>query len=142
MWTRWAVVAVVVAVGGCAQPKPLDCKPPREKAFGCLERYEGQSYRQMLLGCFPFSEPERIAGAWVHGFETNEFYERASASRELIHKAVGHTQLQLEDSEKLGSTYRVFQMEIVGRRSRCNMGFPRHIIVVDRVLSQAELPQP
>ena len=133
-----ALVAFITAAG-CGQGAPQKCEVAKAQGFECLERHRGKSDRQMLLGCFPFSPPERITGAWVHGFETNEFYEGDTASRELINRAVGDTQLEVDGSEQLGARLRVFQIDFVGRRSQCDMGFPRNIILVDRVSSRREL---
>ena len=92
----------------------------------------------MLLGCFPFSQPQRISGAWVSGFETNEFYEGERASRSLINKQIGHTELEIGNVAPVGPYPTVFQMEFIGRRSQCDMGSPRHIIIVDQVISRQE----
>lgn len=93
----------------------------------------------MLLGCFPFSKPERITGAWVAGFETNEFYEGEPASASLVNRRVGDTQLAIEIPVRSGPFLQMYQLDFVGRRSLCDMGFPKHIIVVDRIISRREV---
>jgi len=107
----------------------------------CIHGYDNKPDREMLLGCFPFSSPERIKGAWVHGFETNEFYEGSVASPALINKSVGDTELEIDEADRPVSLPKVFQLDFVGRRSRCDMGFPRHIIIVDRINARHELIQ-
>jgi hypothetical protein len=129
------MLVAALALGSCQPGPPQDCKVAAEQAMRCMEVYRGKSNREMLLGCFPFSSPERIAGAWVTGFETNEFYEREQASPALIHKRVGDTELHIE-GESAPATPTVFQMEFLGRRSQCATGFPRHIILLDRVISK------
>jgi hypothetical protein len=104
-----------------------------------MERFEGQSDRKLLLACLPFAPPERIAGAWVTGFETNEFYEGERAAPSLIHRNVGHTQLEIDEAKgPVEPTPRLYQMEFVGRRSQCDGGFPRHTIIVDKIISKTE----
>ena len=135
---RTSVVISAFALASCSSDPPRDCEVASKQALQCLERFRGKTDRELLLGCFPFSLPQRVAGAWVSGFETNEFYEGKKASPSLIHKAVGDTGLQFQMMENHGPSIRVYQIEFVGRRSQCEMGFPHHTIVVDRVISQAE----
>ena len=93
----------------------------------------------MLLECFSFSRPETISGAWVTGFETNEFYEGKRALPALVNTQVGETQLQMTGAAQLGPRLRLFQLKLVGRRSSCDMRFPHHLIVVDKVLARQEI---
>lgn len=108
----------------------------------------------MLLACFPFSKPERMAGAWVSGFETNIFYENERASPTIFDKL--RAPLQNPNATKHDLEYtaliisgptpgphvpidgqlRVFQMDFVGRRGKCAVG-PEHQVVVDKVLSRS-----
>lgn len=132
-------ILALVTLSGCSVEPPQDCKVAFKQGFQCTERYRGKSDREMLLACIPFTKPERITGAWVHGFETNEFYEGESASAALIGKRIGDTELEIEGADRLGPSRRLFQMDFIGRRSRCDMGFPRHIIIVERIKSQREV---
>ena len=94
--------------------------------------------REMLLACFPFSKPEKIEGAWYYGFETNMFYEGKHASLgDLGVNSAGETSLQYDPHLPNDGQLRVLQIQLVGRRSRCPMGFPNHIIFVDRVISSS-----
>ncbi len=131
-------ISAAFAVAACQAGPPRDCEVAGKQGLECIERYRGKSDSKMLLGCFPFSKPERIAGAWAHGFETNEFYEGQRASASLVNKGVGETQLQIEGVQSGGPAVRVYQIEVIGRRSRCDMGFPHHIIVVEKVVSKFE----
>jgi hypothetical protein len=133
----WTLVALM-ALGACNSGPPANCKVAGEQAMQCIERYSGKSDDDMLPGCFPFSKPERIFGAWVSGFETNEFYEGEQASPALVNKHGGHTELELEDVGSTGPFPVVFDMEFIGRRSQCDMGVPRHIILVDQLISRQE----
>ena len=133
MMRAW-VVAIAVVLSSCQSGAPQDCEVADAEALQCIERYRDKSDREMLEGCYPFSPSERIAGAWVTGFEINEFYEGAQASADLVHKQVGDTALEIESVKKRRPTPTIYQMEFLGRRSLCDMGFPRHVIVVDRVL--------
>ena len=46
----------------------------------CMKTHRGTDRREMLPACLPFSQPEEMKGAWVYGFETNQFYENERAS--------------------------------------------------------------
>lgn len=133
------IVLVALCTGcGSSPDPPQNCKVAEKQAFQCLERNGGKSHREMLLACLPFSKPERISGAWVFGFETNHFFEGEQAS--LEHKGRTST-TKLEPGLELGLDTRPkpYQVEVVGRRSQCDMGFPRNIILVDRVIAKQEL---
>jgi hypothetical protein len=91
----------------------------------------------MLLACFPFSKPETIKGAWYYGFETNVFLEGKHASPDRGFNSEGDTNLQYDPHLPNDGQLRVLQIQLVGRRSQCPMGFPKHIIVVDRVISSS-----
>lgn len=138
MKTGW-VLLLAVGLGSCVESPLPNCNPSREEAFGCLERHRGKSGREMLLACYPFSKPERIEGAWVAGFETNEFYEGEPVSESLVGKRVGDTQLETEIPVRSGPFPQLHKLDFVGRRSLCDMGFPKSIIVVDRVISRREV---
>jgi hypothetical protein len=129
----------VATLAGCSAKPPQDCEVAHRQTLQCIERYRGQSGARFLLGCYPFSEPERISGAWIAGFETNEFYEGARASPALMNMRVGDTQLEVEGLPTGGPQPLLYQMEFFGRRSRCDMGFPRHIIVVQHIVSRREV---
>ena len=136
---RGSIIVVALAVAACQAGPSQDCEIAGKQAVECSER-NSQSDREMLLSCLPFSKPERIGGAWADGFETNEFYEGQRASVSLVNTAIGDTQLQMSDKDGLaegqGPAVIVYQIEVIGRRSRCDMGFPRHVIVVDKVISK------
>ena len=145
---RWLIAGMTLALTGCdpGTPKsddngpPRDCETANKQAIQCTNRYSYKDERGMLLGCFPFSKPERISGAWVIGFETNEFYEGERVARSLVGKRVGDTQLEIDIPLRRPGPYpQLFQLDFIGRRSLCDMGFPHHIIVVDRILSRREM---
>ena len=142
---RWLIAGTMLALAGCdpSPPKgqtgpPRDCETAFKQGMQCTERY-AKNGRDVLLGCFPFSEPERISGAWITGFETNEFYENERVSPSLVNKRVGDTQLEIEIPARPGPSLQLYQVDFVGRRSLCYMGFPHHIIVVDRIISHREV---
>jgi hypothetical protein len=141
---RHLLILAAMGLAACQPRAPQDCASAARQAPACIERHRagGTDGRDFLLDCFPFSDPERIAGAWVTGFETDEFYEGQVATASLIHRDVGGTQLVMEEEEegaRDGALLRLYQMELTGRRSRCEMGFPRHYVIVDEVISRTEV---
>jgi hypothetical protein len=136
---RQLLVLAAFGLAACQPRAPLDCASAERQAPGCIERHRVSetSDRDFLLDCFPFSEPERIAGAWVSGFETNEFYEGRVATTSLINSDIGGTQLVFE--EEALPEVRLYQLELMGRRSRCAMGFPQHYVIVDEVISRSDV---
>jgi len=139
MRTGW-VVAWATLLTGCEAGPPQDCKVAHVQGPQCLDRNAGKTERDLLLACFPFSKPERIAGAWVYGFETNEFYEGERASPEHLGRRSSNTELELEIELGLDSRPQVYQVDFVGRRSQCDMGLPAHILLVDRVIAKRKVP--
>ena len=136
---RPSIALSIVLLAGCGSRVPQTCKPSPKQTSECMARHKGND-REMLLSCFPFTRPQRIAGAWITGFETNEFYEGAVASRSLINSQVGDTELEVEipQAHLAIPSPKVFALDMLGRRSNCDMGYPHHIIVVDRVLGIRE----
>jgi hypothetical protein len=121
-------------MASCKAGPPQDCKLATEKGCSVLDRNSWTSEREALLACLPFSKPERVAGAWVYGFETNLFYEGERASRNFPLRA-SNTSLDLEADAKMDGHLRIYQVEIIGRRSQCDMGLPRNVVLVDRIIS-------
>jgi hypothetical protein len=144
---RWLIAGTLLALTDCGPSSsksdtatPRDCETAIKQSLPCSERYPDKNGPGLLLGCFPFSEPERISGAWVIGFETNEFYEGEKVSASLINKRVGDTQLEIDiPLRRPGPFPQLFQLNFIGRRSLCDMGFPHHIVVVDRIISRREV---
>jgi hypothetical protein len=151
MLRPWGL-ALLTILGGCHAAAPPDCDLVSKKASGCFRRFEGtHDDRKMLLTCFPFSEPERMRGAWVTGFELNSFYEGAKASADLVGpeltpnpdprdvRVTRHATLVF--APRSGPTVpvdgkvRVLQVEFIGRRELCPILPPDHTIVVDRIVS-------
>lgn len=125
---------------GCT--KPLSCNAPPQEIMKCVNRWHQVSDRAMFLKCFPFSGPEHITGVWVSGFETNIFFEGKPVSLKLMYEKQGDTGLVMDKEGPSGPFPQTFAMELIGRRPVCEMGFPHHNIVVDRVISQRELQMP
>jgi hypothetical protein len=135
MWRSWAF-ASLATVAACQAAPPKDCTVAHKQAQECMGRFHSGQDRQMLLGCFPFSKPEKIEGAWYYGFELNSFSEGARATpRDVAPPVGGDVSLEYDPHLPIDGRVRVLQMQIVGRRSQCPMGLPDHIIVVDRVIS-------
>ena len=130
------VISALVALASCDASPPRDCSVAGKQALQCMSKFGNAHDREMLLACFPFSKPERIEGAWYHGFELNAFYEGAHApsAYQGLPGPVG-TGLEYDPNLPVDGNVRVRQMELIGRRSQCSMGLPEHIIVVDRVIS-------
>ena len=135
------VVMLATLLTGCAAGPPKDCKLADKQGFRCLDRNAGKSDRDLLLSCFPFSAPERIAGAWVYGFETNRFYEGERASRAHLERE-SETGLDMRFDLGLDTRPSVYQVDFIGRRSQCDMGWPRNIFLVDRVMSRQRIVAP
>jgi hypothetical protein len=143
MRTGLSILSATLLMGCTSDPSPpQDCKMAEEQGLQCLERNAGKSDRQALLACFPFSPPERISGAWVFGFETNQFYEGEKAS--AAHLTDSRSDTALDPGLELGldNRPRVYQVEFLGRRSKCDMGFPRNLILVERVDSKQYVAGP
>jgi hypothetical protein len=98
-----------------------------------------QSQRDGLLSCFPFSKPERIAGTWALGFELNEFYEGTTALPDRRPDRQSYTSLIPADAPRVGRGPAYFHVDFVGRRSLCDMGVPRAIIVVDKFVARQKM---
>jgi hypothetical protein len=144
MARRWLIAGAALMMISCDGSQrvgvgsPKDCAEAMRHDFQCTGRFPAKDERLMLLSCFPFSEPKRINGAWVTGFEANEFYEGEQTSGARTHKGISDTQLVISIPSQPGPFMQFYQLEFVGRRSLCDMGFPRHIIVVDRIISARE----
>lgn len=151
MLRLWAVAALV-ALTACQSAPPPDCAVVSSRASDCFKRFEGtHDDRKMLLACFPFSEAQKISGAWIVGFELNAFYEGTKASPDLV-KFVSTpsrhpSNAKLSDDATLvmgpemgpripdDGKARVFQIGFVGRKEKCPILPPGHTIIVDKVLS-------
>lgn len=132
----------MAALAGCQSSPPRDCNQAEKQALQCMERNHGKDGRELLLACFPFSQPERIAGSWAMGFELNAFHEGKRPAASLAFEG-SDTELEIapekETAESLDDGLpKLFEVEFVGRRSQCDMGIPRHIIVVDRLVLRRE----
>lgn len=128
------MVLGVAMLTGCNAGPPQDCQVADQQGLQCLNRNAQRSERDALLACFPFSKPERIAGAWVYGFEINLFYERERASPGFLPRKASNTSLDLEADFGLDGRPKVYQLDFIGRRSQCDMGLPSNILLVDRVI--------
>ena len=141
---RWLIAGAALMMISCKGSQGVGVDPPKDCAeamrhdFQCTGRFRAKDERLMLLSCFPFSEAERINGAWVPGFEAHEFYEGEQTAGARTHKGISDTQLVINIPSRPGPFMQFYQLEFVGRRSLCDMGFPRHIIVVDRIISARE----
>ena len=146
-------LAFLAVLTGCHAARPPDCNLVAKQASGCIQRFEGaRDERRMLLACFPFSEPVRIRGAWVSGFELNSFFEGAEASADLLRFELTpnpdprdvrvSNYATLVFGPKAGPSLppddgkiRLLQVDLIGRRETCPILPPVHTIVVDRLLS-------
>jgi hypothetical protein len=137
------LLCAFAAVSAChAVAPPPDCGLVAKQAPNCLLSHRGEDDRAVLLGCFPFSAPETISGAWVDGFETNDFYEHVPASARLAYGRGSDTALETEAKRPDDERIRVWQVTLVGRRSQCDMGFPPKVIVVDRIVASKVVEVP
>ena len=90
----------------------------------------------MLLACFPFSKPEKIAGAWYVGFETNVFVEGQEAKAGEPPDEGKLASLEYGSDLPNDGRLRALKVQFIGRRSECPMGLPDRMIVVDRMISR------
>lgn len=131
------IVLGVAALSSCkASPAP-DCRTAVKEGRQCMEQHASDGFGKTLLACFPFSKPESIKGAWVYGFERNQFYEGQRASLDLIQTSRSRVELEAHVILPNDGRLRVLQMEIIGRRSICEMGVMPNLIVADQVISHS-----
>jgi hypothetical protein len=102
-----------------------------------MQRFGNGHDREMLLACFPFSKPQKIAGAWYVGFETNAFVEDQEAKAGEPPEDGKLASLVYASDLPHDGRLRALQVQLIGRRSECPMGYPDRIIVVDRMISRA-----
>jgi hypothetical protein len=134
---RASILFAVLISAGCKPSPPRDCATARRKALQCLShRYPGGNH-EALLACFPFSKPERIEGAWVEGFEHNQFFEGQRASAAQLRSEAYGTQLETDMPTPSDGRLRAIQVQFIGRRSLCDMGYSPNVIIVDRFMSSA-----
>lgn len=129
------ILLCFATVAGCKASPPQDCSLAGRQVLQCMEDHIGSDDRALLLACLPFSKPQRISGTWVYGFELNQFFSGQRASSQFLRSVESDTSLEVEDDIPNDERRRVFQVDVIGRRSRCDMGVPKHVIVVDRVVS-------
>ena len=107
-----------------------------------MSENQSKGDRAMLLKCLPFSEPEKIAGLWVVGFEKNDFFEgRRPTGRSIITRA-SDTKLVAVDDVRSTAPYDALEVELTGRRLLCptNPVQPHLIVANDlRVKSRRRL---
>lgn len=131
------ILLCVAAFASCGASPPQGCSLDGKQVLKCAAEHDQDSEGEMLVACLPFSKPQLITGAWVYGFEHNSFFSGKRASAKLLRSFPIGTELEVKHSIPDDGRLRVFQVEVIGRRSLCDMGFPKHIIVADRVLSQS-----
>lgn len=130
------LVSSLAALSACrASAPPRDCRLAAEQAPHCFQSHQGKADRDLLLSCFPFSGTETIVGAWVYGFENNAFYEGVHASARTARLSPSDTVLEADIDLPNDGRTRVMQVTLVGRRSRCDLGYPPNAIVVDRIVA-------
>ena len=133
-------LAAIMTLTACGSRPPTDCRVVEKQAIQCMERFGSDQEREMLLACFPFSKPQKISGAWYHGFEIDLFAEgeRAVPGRLAPHtKKANYATLAFDPQLPNDGRLRVLQVELIGRRSKCPMGYPDRIILVDRMVSRS-----
>ena len=103
--------------------------------------------------CMPYSRPERLAGVWVVGFESSNFYPNASSYEETLSLPEG-TWLDADEpvpqevtDAGQGAGTRAYSIEFVGRRSLCewiygHMGVSPREVVAQRIVSLRPLAMP
>ena len=110
---RWLIAGAALMMISCKGSQGVGVDPPKDCAeamrhdFQYTGRFRAKDERLMLLSCFPFSEAERINGAWVTGFEANEFYEGEQTAGARTHKGISDTQLVINIPSRPGPFMRV-----------------------------------
>ncbi|MEO5773351.1 MAG: hypothetical protein ABIQ32_04440 [Sphingomicrobium sp.] len=131
----YLLFVTAATLASCNNAPPQDCAVATKQVLSCFDKYRGASDRELSLSCLPYSPPTRIAGAWVVGFETNMFFEGVEASPKLLTATNSPDALQqagvhLPNDGEL----RVLKVDLIGRRSKCRIGWQRDIIT-DRIIS-------
>lgn len=136
-----ALALAAIAFSNCASSEPVDCRVVQAQMPACLERFADRGGRAFLVGCQPYSEPQRIAGTFVEDFEFNEFFEGRRVSPDRAWQFPERsTRLDIERPLHLDAagnpmaivTYLVFE----GRRPLCDLIPEERWLIVDRIVSE------
>jgi hypothetical protein len=100
----------------------------------CMEENGSRGERATLLKCLPYSEPVKITGLWVVGFEKNDFFEGMRPTGESIIRQDSDTELVTNADVRSTAPYDALEVELTGRRSLCRFTeVTPHVIVVDNL---------
>jgi hypothetical protein len=141
---RWLPVAAAIALSGCNQSRPLDCKAIEQAVFTCLERHKSPDQLRRFRDCVPLAKPEKFRGTWAQDFEFNKFYNGKQVSPSQAWQfPIPSTGLVTEGSRLEHYAARkmaaVLDVSFIGRRTACNLTEPYRQIVVDHVIDVKEI---
>ena len=155
--TRAAISTLSLLIVGCGDGTPPTAyKHPRDQFFAavplpfinddfmaCFRRNEGQPSRLPDRECYRFTEPQRMRGVALTGFETGSFHPARTTlpqSEERSEVWIGLEPHVLPQNVR-GRCMEgcAVYLDFVGRRTAVeggygHMGLRSHMVVVDRVL--------
>ncbi|TCJ32184.1 hypothetical protein E0504_44425 [Parafrankia sp. BMG5.11] len=129
-----------------------------ERCGGSIERASLIMSRNPAI-CEPYGPPEKLAGMWELDLEHSTFFEGANDLREVMRAfekgEFDYTWLNVRDiaqrpdelAAAQGAGARVYQIQLIGRRSLCASGFghmgayPREVLL-QKLLSQEAVHLP
>lgn len=111
-------------------------------AIGTQTGLERCAPGQDLRECVDLSEPKRMTGIWVAGFEISRFQAQGSKEASYFEPTI-----QMARQRKSGREWRSYAVEFVGRSSMVvgQFGNPPDydsLVVADRMISMKEVSQP
>jgi len=121
-----------VALGACQKEQPLDCsKMILRNVDSCFQKNRSKGEAASLVACLPFSERLKTSGIWVVGFEKNDFFEgwgaRLPPADIIWNQSTGASLVVDDELQKkvapIGPHTYALQVDIVGRRALCPVGF-------------------
>lgn len=123
------LLAAFATVSACGHQKPVDCTKVDLIALDrCWEKNRSKGEASALVACMPFSERISTDGIWVVGFEKNDFLEgmKRPPNDELLWSESTGAELAVDESlfKRPLHPMAAFEVEVVGRRALCPVGFP------------------
>ena len=131
---RQLILLALPLLASC-EPARVDCGRYETPAtLSCMDKHEAKGERAMLLACLPFSQPEKVSGVWVTGFERNAFFEGRHLADGSILTEDSDTELVAEEAVRSNERYHALEVELTARRSVCPFTkITPHLIVADRM---------
>lgn len=152
-----SIIAASLLLVGCGDGTPPSAyKRPRDKFFAavpltfidedfvpCFRTTDGQPRRLPDTECYRLTEPRRMRGVAVTGFETGSFYPRRTMLPQQGEQSEFWIELEPRvlprNARSRCSKGCAVYLDFIGRRTAArgsygHMGLANHIVVVDRVI--------